>query len=517
MNEQQRVPFDRVVQYTRELHQYKMKRRDEPPEAFHLFITGGAGTGKSHVIRSIKEHLERSVLGGPDKHACMLMAPTGVAAFNIGGLTIHRAMQLQVEHGRVARQLPLGALALHDLRALWNGVHTIIIDEVSMVSYQILKSIHSRLCEIYGNDEIFGGLNVIAVGDFYQLAPVNGSFVFSDRQSSGRLASHLWRDFFTMIELKVNMRQQNDMSFSQILNRLRKGEHTADDIKVLEGRLVSDKSVDLSAPPFDTALRLYPRTVNVDEYNDSQIADLSKKTKLYVFEAEHAILQSRGQFYANVQYNEVPERLIPQDDKDCAALLRRLRLAVGARVMLRRNINCGDGLVNGARGTIVGFKWTGSAGDQTKPGELPVEVYVRFLDPNVGRISKVPLSSGEQDVVPIRPISARFFGKEGTLLQRLQIPLILCWAATVHKVQGISLDAAVIDLGSNVFEPGMAYVALSRVRTLSGVALLNFDPAKLKANKRVHEEITRLSAPQSRMVQLQSSDTIESSAMENEE
>ena len=175
LNEQQRVPFDRVVRYTRELHQYKMKRRDEPPEAFQIFITGGAGTGKSHVIRSIKEHLERSVLGGPDKHACMLMAPTGVAAFNIGGLTIHRAMQLQVEHGRVARQLPLSALALHDLSTLWNGVHTIIIDEVSMVSYQILKSIHSRLCEIYGNDEIFGGLNVIAVGDFYQLAPVNGS------------------------------------------------------------------------------------------------------------------------------------------------------------------------------------------------------------------------------------------------------------------------------------------------------------------------------------------------------
>ena len=234
-----------------------------------------------------------------------------------------------------------------------------------------------------------------------------------------------------------------------------------------------------------------------------------------MLEAEHAILQSRGQFYANVQYNEVPERLIPQDDKDCAALPRRLRLAVGARVMLRRNINCGDGLVNGARGTIVGFRWPGNASDQTNPGELPVEIYVRFLDPNVGRISKVPLTSGEEDVVPIRPISARFFGKEGTLLQRLQIPLILCWAATVHKVQGISLDAAVMDLGSNIFEPGMAYVALSRVRTLSGVALLNFDPAKLKANKRVHEEMTRLSASQSRVVQ--SSETIESSPMENEE
>ena len=517
LNEHQRVPFDRVVRYTRELHQYNVKVRDDPPEAFHLFVTGGAGTGKSHVIKAIKEHLERSVSGGPNKHACMLMAPTGVAAFNIGGLTIHRALQLQVEHGRLARQISLGALALHDLRDLWKGVHTIIIDEVSMVSYQILKSIHSRLCEIYANDEIFGGLNVIAVGDFYQLSPVNGSFIFSDQRSSGRLASHLWRDFFTMVELKVNMRQQNDTSFSQMLNRIRKGEQTHEDVKAIQGRLVSNGDIDLSAAPFDTALRLYPRTASVDEYNESQIASLAQTTKLYTFEAEHAILQSRGQFYANVQYNDVPERLIPQDDKECAALPRRLKLAVGARVMLHRNINCGDGLVNGARGQIVGFKWPGNASDQSKPGELPVEVYVRFLDPNVGRISRVPVSSGEQDVVPICPISARFYGKEGTLLQRTQIPLILCWAATVHKVQGLSLDAAVIDLGVNVFEPGMAYVALSRVRTLGGLALLNFEPTKVRANKRVHEEMERLTGPQLRTLQSNCVDNGGSSQVEEME
>ena len=389
---------------------------------------------------------------------------------------------MQVENSRLVRQISLGALALHDLRDLWKGVHTIIIDEVSMVSYQILKLIHSRLCEIYANDEIFGGLNVIAVGDFYQLSPVNGSFIFSDQRYSGRLASHLWRDFFTMVELKVNMRQQNDTSFSLMLNRIRKGEQTHEDVKAIQGRLVSNGDIDLSAAPFDTALRLYPHTASVDEYNESQIASRAQTTKLYTFEAEHAILQSRGQFYAN-------------------ALPCRLKLAVGARVMLRRNINCGDGLVNGARGQIVGFKWPGNASDQSKPGELPVEVYVRFLDPNVGRISRVPVSSGEQDVVPIRPISARFYGKEGTLLQRTQIPLILCWAATVHKVQGLSLDAAVIDLGVNVFEPGMAYVALSRVQTLGGLALLNFEPSKVKANKGVHEEMERLIGPQLRTLQ----------------
>ena len=115
LNKKQRIPFDIVVHHTRELHKHRMKIRHKPPEPFHLFVTGGAGTGKSHVIRAIKEHMERSMSGSQEMHACMLMAPTGVAAFNIGGLTIHRALRLQVEHGRTAHQLQLNALALHDL------------------------------------------------------------------------------------------------------------------------------------------------------------------------------------------------------------------------------------------------------------------------------------------------------------------------------------------------------------------------------------------------------------------
>ena len=107
--------IDRVMRYTRELHQYNVKVRDDTPEAFQLFVaTGGTGTGKSHVIRAIKELLELSVSGGPNKHVYLLMAPMGVADFNIGGLTIHHALQFQVEYGRLARQISLGVLALHD-------------------------------------------------------------------------------------------------------------------------------------------------------------------------------------------------------------------------------------------------------------------------------------------------------------------------------------------------------------------------------------------------------------------
>ena len=131
------------------------------------------------------------------------------------------------------------------------------------------------------------------------------------------------------------MRQQNDASFSEILNRIRTGVHTNEDVKVLQTRLVSGGTVDLLASPFDTALTLYPRTVDVDGHYEMQIKSLAKSSQIYSIDAEHAILESRGQIYANIKYNEVPEHLIPQDDKYCAALPRILRLAVGARLMLR--------------------------------------------------------------------------------------------------------------------------------------------------------------------------------------
>ena len=213
---------------------------------------------------------------------------------------------------------------------------------------------------------------------------------------------------------------------------------------------------------------------------------------MLLFEASHIILENRRCTYGAVSYEHVREELIPDNDKECGGLPRRLKLAIGSEVMLRRNIKCGDGLVNGARGVIVGFKWPRKTVTQPSLGALPEQVLVKFHDPRVGQLSKVPIENGQQEAVPIEPMSVKFYGRQGTVLQRTQLPLILCWAATLHKVQGLSMDAAVLDLGDKVFEPGMAYVPLSRVRTLDGVALSSFEPQKVKANKRVHEEMKRL-------------------------
>ena len=160
--------------------------------------------------------------------------------------------------------------------------------------------------------------------------------------------------------------------------------------------------------------------------------------------------------------------------------------------MLRRNIMCEDGLVNGARGEIMGFKWLNGGDHQDQPGMLPAAVLVKFHDPRVGRIHSVPVPGCGTEAVEIRPISAKFYAQQGVTLQRTQLPLVPCWAATIDKVQGLSLDSAVIDLGPSMFEDGMAYVALSRVRTLDGVALLDLVASKIKASSLVQQEMARL-------------------------
>ena len=249
--------------------------------------------------------------------------------------------------------------------------------------------------------------------------------------------------------------------------------------------------MDLSSPPFCNALRLFPRVSDCDLYNDQELHKLTSATA-QLFETSHVILESRRCTHGALSYEHIREELIPKDDKECGGLPRRLKLAVGAELMLRRNIKCGDGLVNGARGIMVGFKWPGNVKNPPSPGALPEYVHIKFHDPRVGKLNKVPIENGHQEVVPIEPMSVRFYGRQGTVLQRTLLPLILWWAATLHKVQGLSFDAAVLDLGEKVFEPGMAYVALSCVRTLDGVALSSFEPQKVKANKRVHAEMARL-------------------------
>ena len=135
--------------------------------------------------------------------------------------------------------MKLSAERLHKLRLLCKDVHTIIIDEISMVSYETLGFI---LTEIKGTDDTevyFGGLNIIVIGDFYQLPPVRDRFVFQNGRGYVPASTHLWRGLFTVVELHTNMRQRNDTTYSEVLNRIRTGDRTTEDIQLLRTRLTS--------------------------------------------------------------------------------------------------------------------------------------------------------------------------------------------------------------------------------------------------------------------------------------
>ena len=211
------------------------------------------------------------------------------------------------------------------------------------------------------------------------------------------------------------------------------------DIKLLESHMVAGNNIDLSKP------QLYPRVADCNAFNEGELMKLSSTTPIFEFEANHVLLENRRSTCGAVLYEKVTEELIPEDDKECGGLPRRLKMALGAEVMLQRTIKCGDGLVNGAQGVIVGFKG-GKQSKQPSRGALPEIVYVKFHNPRVGQFTKVCIPNGQQEVVAIEPMSVRFYGRQGNVLQRTQIPLILCWAAILHKVQGLSLDSAVVDL-----------------------------------------------------------------------
>lgn len=162
--------------------------------------------------------------------------------------------------------------------------------------------------------------------------------------------------------------------------------------------------------------------------------------------------------------------------------MHELKLGIGSRVMLRRNISVAEGLVNGAMGIVSKFKWPALRRDQIEFGELPDSVFIKFDDTTIG--TNVKDSEG---LVAIAPVSATYQATKGYGdVERRMLPLILSWAVTVHKLQGTTLNKAVIDLGKKNFAKGQVYVALSRVKTLDGIVLCDLEPTKLL--NRPHDE-----------------------------
>lgn len=453
LQDRQRLAYQKVKDRVAEVAQ-----NPDDNHPLRLFITGGGGTGKSYLLRAMSEIVD-ICLTTSGRKSFMIVAPTGVAAKNVGGTTLHRAFYLGVEKGGVAPYYALGGPKLESARDEWAAVKFLFVEEISMVSYQAFANIDTRLREVKEQDVPFGGLNVIAFGDLMQLPPVFGDWIFV--QPRARLGEeHLWR-LLDYVELDVNMRQKGDHRLRDLCNSIREGVVTEADISLLESRLLEN----LEASAFDDAIRIVPTVIEAQRYNasvlcklDDELAAMNKR--LYRIYAKDKMVSPDGREV------EADPRFIPKKDKDCAGLPSCLIIGERCRVMLIRNLYLPSGLVNGSTGSVERIEWTRLQRSQGVVGDLPAGVWVRFDDPNS---AKFP--GAKDGLVFIEPVDVTYDTKAGRTFKRRMIPLILCYAVTVHKMQGVTVSKAVCRLGIEIFAKGQIYVALSRVTSLDGLAI----------------------------------------------
>ncbi|XP_061175632.1 uncharacterized protein LOC133184560 [Saccostrea echinata] len=422
------------------------KKNGQNPEPFHVFVTGGAGTGKSHLIKCIFYEATRllaHVSENPDDLTVLLTAPTGTAAFNINGLTIHSALgifkSLSVNHALLSEE------KMNKLRSKLENLQILIIDEISMVNKRLLFFVHERLRQLKKMPEncVFGGVSVIAVGDFYQLPPVRTKR--SDKlyvNDPSNPVNQLWNDLFTIVELDEIMRQREDSLFAELLNRLRvkKGNET-----LLQCDKESLQKCIRDGPR--EALHIFSTNEEINAYNNEMIFEICSEPKL--IEAED---------YVKMKASGKLVRRETQFTKSDICLRSSLLLAEGARVMLIRNEDVQDGLVNGVMGTIVRIGLQSGS-------DLPDVVFIHFDNENVGKNAKIQKMINQKRCVGLRPTVEEIPLRNGV---RKQFPLQLAWACTIHKVQGLTVKECVVDL-NKCFAPGQAYVALSRVTSMAGL------------------------------------------------
>ena len=396
----------------------------------NVFLTGAPGAGKTYVLN---QFVGRAMRAGK---RLAVTASTGIAASHISGTTIHSWSGLGI----------LDSLSSDDLKKFggsdrlakrYNGVDILIIDEVSMLHGARLDMVNQLAKVLRGNDKPFGGLQIILVGDLFQLPPISRGTNVLDFVH----LSNAWQELDPRIcYLTEQHRQQGNDKLLGLLEAMRLNELDEE-----HGVLLHERTH--LVPPEDTVItRLYSHNIDVDAINQKHLDALPGESKSF-----HMF--GKG---SKTKLEQLSKSLLAPDI---------LELKIGAEVMFVAN-NFAEGFVNGSRGQVMDFD-----------GSTPI----------------VQLTSGRKIFVQQHSWSLSEDGKIRAEIS--QLPLRLAWAITIHKSQGMSLDAAEIDL-SKAFTPGMGYVALSRVRSLGGLYLQGLNRMALNMHPQIYsldEELRRSS------------------------
>ena len=365
LNKEQRYAYDLVLSWCRNKMANLNTLKPSQVDPIHVFVTGGGGAGKSHLIRAIYHRVTKTFRHAPmnpELPSVLFTAPTGVAAINISGTTIHTALAIPSECGnnvpamsdqkRTQMRLSLAELKL------------IIIDEISMVSNMGLLHIHQRLKEIFvtPNSELFAGISILAVGDFCQLPPIRSAIAFSNYKNDALNLYHPWH-VFRMTELTQIMRQKDDLAFTQLLNRVRTASHTDDDIRCIQSRTITPG--DESYP--SDALHIFAENAAVDEYNIDRLAQI---------QSPQYVLEASDQFPPCLRKQDI-QRVLSKGRSETRGLDTKIVIKENARVMLTTNVDISDRLINGQLGTVIKVSVDNVS---TKPSTI----FVKFDDSNAG-------------------------------------------------------------------------------------------------------------------------------------
>ena len=447
------------MEYTKEQHEilYNLNHGKS------IFVTGGAGVGKSFLIKAIKNKMDI------DNRISFVTALTGCAACLIGGQTLHSWGGIGLGDKPVDELYKYICTRKKKAKMRWICTEVLIIDEISMMSCELFEKLNILAKLLRKNSLPFGGIQVIFVGDFCQLPPI-----IKDADADTKrfcFQSSSWDDVvYKTYYMKENVRQSEKL-FQDCLNKIRMGICDKEVDKILTERYhltIKEKSVgkgskgagggDIISSEGIIATKLYPTRSSVDYINSAKLLSLGEKIVKY-----HMTFK-----YKNVMADE---DFTSKDKKEIKTLIEKnsqveleVSLCVGSQVMLLYNMDIDTKLVNGSRGVIESFD---------KSSGYPV---VRF-------------NSGKKYVIEPHEWSNKH--PKG-LYSYIQMPLKLAWSISQHKSQGITLDLVEVDIGSTIFEFGQTYTTLSRVKSLDGLYITDYDKRKIKCHrdvKKYYEEL----------------------------
>lgn len=403
-------------------------------DGHNVFVTGRAGTGKSYLLKYLKnEYINKGL---------HITASTGIAAVQVGGRTLHSWAGLGLGNMPVHQMLRnLFSAKGSRLRRKIKNAKMLAIDEVSMISSKTLDTLNELLKGVKENDKPFGGIQLILFGDFLQLPPVFKNFDVDDMEETFCFLSDSWGEANIRHFLLKKVFRQDEEEFIGLLNNIRYGTLTHGDVDILRQRYEARDNEGSIRPT-----KIVTHNAQVDRINRDRLKEIPSRER--VFKAEFDGSEAKCEFLRK-------NSIAPEE----------LTLKIGAQVMMLKNTYQKDGVINGSLGIIRDFS--------AKKGYPVVE-----------------FSNGEVITVGREVWAIESYDEKTGMIKEeasmSQIPLNLSWAITVHKSQGMTLDKVECDL-AKAFADGQIYVALSRARTLDGLFIKSFDADKVSANPQIVE------------------------------